>query len=544
MNRFLRGAAPEYAVRRPPIVFAPAHLARLARAGFVFAREGVFGLLDPVFFPWPIRLVLRLGRLIERRTATPDAVGAVQLAAALTRLGPSYVKLGQFLATRPDIVGAALSRDLETLQDRMPPFPQRDAEAAVANALGAPIQTIFVGFGPAVAAASIAQVHRAEVLEGGERRPVAVKVLRPGIDRRFKIDLEAFAFVAFHAERISAEARRLRFVEVVETLARSVAVEMDLRLEAAAISEMAENTREDPDFRVPAIDWMRTAKDVLTLEWIDATPLSDRAALIAKGFDLKQLARALMQSFLRHALRDGFFHADMHPGNLFVDDAGRLIAVDFGIMGRLGPKERRFLAEILHGFITRNYLRTAEVHFEAGYVPPQHSPESFAQAIRAIGEPIHSRTAAEISMAKLLNLLFEVTSLFDMRTRPELLLLQKTMVVVEGVARSLDPGLDMWSTSDPVVRQWVERHLGPAGRIEQATEGAVEVGRFLGGVPELLGRAAVVLGQLDAVTRNGIVLAPETVEAIGSAEARSSRWSILALWVIVALLAAILIWGL
>ena len=544
MNRFLRGAAPEYAVRRPPIVFAPAHLARLARAGFVFAREGVFGVVDPVFFPWPIRLVLRLGRLIERRTATPDAVGAVQLAAALTRLGPSYVKLGQFLATRPDIVGAALSRDLETLQDRMPPFPQRDAEAAVANALGAPIQTIFVGFGPAVAAASIAQVHRAEVLESGERRPVAVKVLRPGIDRRFKIDLEAFAFVAFHAERISAEARRLRFVEVVETLARSVAVEMDLRLEAAAISEMAENTREDPDFRVPAIDWVRTAKDVLTLEWIDATPLSDRAALIAKGFDLKQLARGLMQSFLRHALRDGFFHADMHPGNLFVDDAGRFIAVDFGIMGRLGPKERRFLAEILHGFITRNYLRTAEVHFEAGYVPPQHSPESFAQAIRAIGEPIHSRTAAEISMAKLLNLLFEVTSLFDMRTRPELLLLQKTMVVVEGVARSLDPGLDMWSTSDPVVRQWVERHLGPAGRIEQATEGAVEVGRFLGGVPELLGRAAVVLGQLDAVTRSGIVLAPETVEAIGSAEARSSRWSKLALWVIVALLAGILIWGL
>ena len=266
-------------------------------------------------------------------------------------------------------------------------------------------------------------------------------------------------------------------------------------------------------------------------------------ALIARGFDLKQLARALMQSFLRHALRDGFFHADMHPGNLFVDANGRFIAVDFGIMGRLGPKERRFLAEILHGFITRDYLRTAEVHFEAGYVPSQHSVEGFAQAIRAIGEPIHSRTAAEISMAKLLNLLFEVTSLFDMRTRPELLLLQKTMVVVEGVARSLDPGLDMWSTSDPVVRQWVERHLGPAGRIEQAAEGAVELGRFLGGVPELLGRAAVVLDHIDAVTRNGIVLAPETVAAIGAAQAGHSRWTGVALWLIVALLAAMLVWG-
>jgi len=334
MNLLLRGSAPESPGRRPPIVFAPAHLARLTRAGFVFAREGVFGLLDPVFFPWPIGLLLSLGRLIERRTGA-GAAGAVRLAAALTRLGPSYVKLGQFLATRPDIVGAALSRDLESLQDKMAPFAQADAEAAVASALGAPIANVFVSFGPPVAAASIAQVHRAEVIELGARRPVAVKVLRPGIERRFKIDLEAFAFVAFHAERMSAEARRLRVVEVVETLARSVAVEMDLRLEAAAISEMDENTKEDPDFRVPAIDWVRTAKDVLTLEWIDATPLSDRATLLAKGFDLKELARALMQSFLRHALRDGFFHADMHPGNLFVDANGRFIAVDFGIMGRL-----------------------------------------------------------------------------------------------------------------------------------------------------------------------------------------------------------------
>jgi ubiquinone biosynthesis protein len=307
---------------------------------------------------------------------------------------------------------------------------------------------------------------------------------------------------------------------------------------------MAENTKADPDFRVPAIDWTRTAKDVLTLEWIDATPLSDRAALIAKGFDLKQLARGLMQTFLRHALRDGFFHADMHPGNLFVDDAGRFIAVDFGIMGRLGPKERRFLAEILHGFITRDYRRTAEVHFEAGYVPPQHSVDAFAQAIRAIGEPIHNRIAAEISMAKLLNLLFEVTGLFDMRTRPELLLLQKTMVVVEGVARSLDPELDMWATSEPVVRQWVERHLGPAGRIEEVAEGAGELRRFLGDVPGLLGRAAAVAERLDAFTREGLVLAPDTIEAIGAAEARRSRWMTIALWVLVVLLAAALIWGL
>ena len=297
-------------------------------------------------------------------------------------------------------------------------------------------------------------------------------MLRPGIERRFRVDLEAFTFAARHAESIAAEARRLRLIETVDTLRRSVAIEMDLRLEAAALSEMAENTKADPDFRVPTVDWDRTAKDVLTLEWIDGTPLHDRAKLEAKGFDLKHLGRAVIQTFLRHALRDGFFHADMHPGNLFVDGDGRLIFVDFGIMGRLGPKERRFLAEILYGFITRDYHRTAEVHFEAGYVPPQHSVESFAQAIRAIGEPIHNRAADEISMAKLLMLLFEVTGLFDMRTRPELLLLQKTMVVVEGVARALDPKLDMWTVAEPVVREWMERHLGPVGRIEDAAQGA------------------------------------------------------------------------
>ncbi len=301
---------------------------------------------------------------------------------------------------------------------------------------------------------------------------------------------------------------------------------MDLRLEAAALSEMAENTKNDPEFRVPAVDWdLHRARRAHARMDRRARRSTIARGSIAKGFDLKVLARAVIQTFLRHALRDGFFHADMHPGNLFVDDAGNLVAVDFGIMGRLGPKERRFLAEILYGFITRDYQRTAEVHFEAGYVPRHHSVESFAQAIRAIGEPIHNRTAEEISMAKLLMLLFEVTGLFDMRTRPELLLLQKTMVVVEGVARGLDPKLDMWKVAEPVVREWIERHLGPAGRLEGAAEGAREVGRFLGDVPGLLSRAAGLVEQLDTITRDGLVLAPETVAAIGRAEARRNRWT-------------------
>jgi ubiquinone biosynthesis protein len=516
------------------VSWAFGHLARLARAGFVFAREGVLSLADPTPLPLFGQAALAAARLLERHGA-----GARQhrVAQALTRLGPPYVKLGQFLATRPDVVGAAMARDLEQLQDKMAPFAQSEAEAMVAAALGGPVTQFFVTFGPPVAAASIAQVHRATAKSADGVRPVAVKVLRPGIERRFNLDNDAFYFAARHAEALSAEARRLRLVEVVDTLARSVKIEMDFRLEAAALSEMAENTREDPDFRVPAVDWDRTSREVLTLEWIDGTPLSDRTALQAKGFDLPGLARAVIQSFLRHALRDGFFHADMHPGNLFVDDAGKLVAVDFGIMGRLGAKERRFLAEILFGFITRDYRRTAEVHFEAGYVPAHHSVESFAQAIRAIGEPIHNRTAEEISMAKLLMLLFEVTGLFDMRTRPELLLLQKTMVVVEGVGRSLDPKLDMWRTAEPVVRQWIERHLGPGGKLEQAAEGAGEIGRFLGSMPGLLTRGASLVGQLDAITRDGLVLAPETVAAIGAAQAKRTRWRTVALWLIALLLA-------
>jgi ubiquinone biosynthesis protein len=520
------------------VISAPAYLLRLGRAGFVFAREGVFGVIDPALIPPAARPLMRVVRLIERPSS--DAAGT-RLSVALTRLGPSYVKLGQFLATRPDVVGAALARDLEHLQDQMPPFPQQEAEAVIAASFGRPVSASFASFGPPVAAASIAQVHRAEVETANGPRAVAVKVLRPGIEGRFHADLRAFTFVARHAEDFSAEARRLRVVEVVDTLRRSVTVEMDFRLEAAALSEMAENTKDDPDFRVPAVDWDRTTKEVLTLEWIDATPLSDRARLIAKGFDLPQLARALIQTFLRHALRDGFFHADMHPGNLFVDDDGRLIAVDFGIMGRLGVKERSFLAEILHGFITRDYHRTAEVHFEAGYVPPTHSVESFAQAIRAIGEPIHNRAAEDISMARLLTLLFEVTGLFDMRTRPELLLLQKTMVVVEGVARSLDPKLDMWSTAEPVVHEWMTRHLGPAGKLEGAVQGAGEIGRFVGNAPGLLTRGARVLDQLDEITRDGLVLSPQTVGEIGKAEARRGRWSVIALWVIAALLLWIVI---
>jgi len=344
-------------------------------------------------------------------------------------------------------------------------------------------------------------------------------------------------FAARLLERWVPEARRLKTREVVETLARSVAIEMELRIEAAALSELADNTRDDPDFRVPRPEWERTDRDVLTTEWVEAISLKDMAAIEAAGHDRVALARTVIQSFLRHAIRDGFFHADMHPGNLFVDPQGRLVAVDCGIMGRLGIKERRFLAEILLGFIRRDYQRVAQVHFDAGYVPSHHSVEDFAQAIRAIGEPIHDRRADEISMARLLTLLFEVTAIFEMATRTELVMLQKTMVVVEGVARKLDPKLDMWTTAEPVVRTWIERNLGPVGLLEEAGRGVRTLAGVVADLPELALRAERVLAQLERATDRGFALTGDTVEGIGHAAARRVKWEGVAIWLIAALLA-------
>jgi ubiquinone biosynthesis protein len=310
-------------------------------------------------------------------------------------------------------------------------------------------------------------------------------------------------------------------------------------MEAAALSEMAENTKNDAGFRVPQVDWTRSARRVLTLEWIDGIPIADRDALAAAGHEVKPLGALLMQSFLRHAMRDGFFHADMHPGNLFVDDQGRIVAVDFGIMGRLGMKERRFLAEILYGFLKRNYTRVAEVHFEAGYVPRKHSVAQFAQALRAIGEPIMDRPASEISMAQLLGQLFQYTEVFDMQTRPELLLLQKTMVVVEGVGRSLDPELNMWVVSEPVVKDWTEQTFGAGAQFEAAAEGAASIGRFMGEIPKLLGQAERTVEALSAMAEDGLRLDDHTVERLAEAQARESRASRIGIWIGAIALAAI-----
>jgi ubiquinone biosynthesis protein len=520
-----------------------AHLARLVRAVHAFGREGVLDLVDLAVLPAPAALAVRVLRLLERRGA---GGAANRLSAALTRLGPSYVKLGQFLATRPDVVGDRMAADLEQLQDRMPPFPMEAARETIRRALGRPVEELFVSFSEPVAAASIAQVHSAVVRNRAGERHVAVKVLRPGVARRFQRDLDTFYWVAQRMERWYPPSRRLRPVAVVETLAHSVTLEMDLRLEAAALSEMGENTAHDPGFRVPSVEWDRVAREVLTLEWIDGIPFGRTAELEAAGLDLPALGRLLIQSFLRHAMRDGFFHADMHPGNLFVDAAGRIVAIDFGITGRLGRKERRFLAEILYGFIRRDYHRVAQVHFEAGYVPNTESVDEFARALRAVGEPIHDRTAEEISMARLLTQLFNITDMFHMETRPELIMLQKTMVVVEGVARRLDPKLDMWVTAEPVVSEWISRNLGPRGRVEDIVGDLGRMARVVDRLPELALQTERLLDLFEDRARNGFHMAVESAENLGKAQAKAAALNIIASWVIalsLAIIAGLMLFG-
>lgn len=527
-------------------------LARLTRAARVLGRhDALFPLELREEMPAILLALMPLAKLRlpwegakEEASGDAGANAGERLASALAALGPAYIKLGQFLATRPDIIGPELADDLTSLQDKLPPFPMEEARRLIEEGLGKPVDEIFSFLSEPIAAASIAQVHRAKT-RGSETHPeerdVAVKVLRPGIEKRFGDDLESFFWAAERIERNYAPARRLRPVEIVQTLADSVKLEMDLRLEAAAMSEMAENTAKDAGFRVPQIDWERTSKRVMTMEWIEGIPASDRAALVAAGHDMKRLGTQVIQSFLLHAMRDGFFHADMHQGNLFVDAEGRLVAVDFGIMGRIGPNERRFMAEILYGLIMRDYVRVAEIHFEAGYVPGSKSKYAFAQALRSVAEPIFGRPAREVSMGKLLAQLFQVTEQFDMRTRPELILLQKTMVVVEGVARDFDPDHNIWESAEPVLKAWMVERMAPEARLEEAAAGALQLGRMMSHLPDVLDRAERTARLLaENVDEDGVRIHPSSAERIAEAQERRERRSPL-VWLAIGALGALLL---
>jgi ubiquinone biosynthesis protein len=506
------------------------NLVRLVEIAFLLARYDALFPLDEVV---GTRWIYRVLRLFRRRDAALARLRpGERLAAALQAMGPSFIKLGQALSIRADLIGDDVASDLALLQDRLPPFPGAEARATVERELGQPIPTLFRSFADeAIAAASIAQVHFAETTEGD---PVAVKVLRPGIEAAFERDIALFLWIAGILDRFEPRIRRLKPREVVLTLAQSVRLEMDLRFEAAGASELGANFKDDQSFRVPPVDWRRTSRHVLTLGRVGGIRIDDRAALLAAGHDLRAILEKAASAFFNQVFRDGFFHADLHPGNLFIDETGAIVAVDFGIMGRLDRRTRDYLADMLLAFLTGDYIRVADVHFEAGYVPPRHSRAAFAQACRAIGEPILGRPLHEISLGRLLAQLFQVTEQFDMETQPQLLLLQKTMVVAEGVGRMLEPSVNMWTLARPLIEEWMRDNRGPEARLADAVRDAFEaLERF----PALLKNLERAAGQIS--DGEGLALHPDSLAVI----ARKSAIELLGLplWIIALALAAIAI---
>lgn len=468
----------------------PHNIWRLVRTGATMERTGAMKVaLDAMDAPVSLRIAARiLGWPFKWLGYRADPT-LPPVTRALTALGPAYIKFGQIMSTRPDVVGVELANQLQVLQDKLAPFPIEIAKQTVASELGQPVDAIFASFSEPVAAASIAQVHKATLASTGE--DVAVKVLRPGVERAFSKDIDAFYFAASVIEFLSPSSRRLRPHDVIEHFEGVVMGELDLRLESSAAAEFAKSTKEDAQFQVPAVVWPLSAQRVMTLGWGEGIALNDLAAIDAAGHDRVDLGRRVLQLFLSHALRDGYFHGDMHQGNLKVAANGDVIALDFGIMGRIDDYTRRVYAEILYGFINRNYQRVAEVHFEAGYVPADQDVDEFARALRVVGEPIFGMDATQMSMARLLSYLFEVTERFGMQTRTELILLQRTMVVVEGVARSLDPKINIWDVAKPIVETYIKENIGPKAVARDLIKTAQVLARFGPRLPQLAEAALI-----------------------------------------------------
>ncbi|WP_120503172.1 2-polyprenylphenol 6-hydroxylase [Sulfitobacter mediterraneus] len=463
----------------------PHNIWRLIRTGATLERTGAMNVVLDAFEATPaVRFVARALGLPFKFLGYKGDPSMPPATRALTALGPAYIKFGQVLSTRPDVVGDDLALQLRVLQDKLPPFSIEEAKAEVERELGLPLDQMFSEFSEPVAAASIAQVHKARIAATGE--DVAVKVLRPNIERAFRKDVDAFYLAARMVELFSPGSRRLRPMDVIEHFDGVVRGELDLRLESASASEFAANTTEDQGFQLPAIKWNLSARRVMTLGWADGVPLGDNAAIDAAEHDRVVLGDRVLHLFLNHALRDGFFHADMHQGNLKVAPNGDIIAYDFGIMGHIDEYTRRVYAEILYGFIRRDYMRVAKVHFEAGYVPADKDVDEFARALRAVGEPIFGMDATHISMARLLSYLFEVTERFGMETRTELILLQRTMVVVEGVARSLNPHINIWEVASPIVTDYITKSIGPRAALNDLANTAMVLARFGPRLPGLV----------------------------------------------------------
>ena len=412
-----------------------------------------------------------------------------RLSKSLQSMGTTFIKLGQFLATRPDIIGEKLSKQLESLQDRLPPFELSKAKEIIKKDLGEDNFNSIINLSEPVAAASIAQVHKAQINDNGTIKDVAIKILRPNIKKIFNEEIDALMLFAFLTESIIKKTKRLKLVEVVYLLKEITNLEMDLRFEAAAANEYSENTKNDSGFQVPRIYWNFTSENVMTLDWVEGISIRETEELEKRNIDTKKIASDIIQHFLRHAVRDGFFHADMHQGNIFINNSGQIVPIDFGIMGRLDDLSKKFLAEILYGFIKRDYKKVAEVHLTAGLVPKEVPVDDLAQALRSIGEPIFGQSIKDISGGKLLKQLFDVTEKFNMQTQPQLLMLQKTMVVVEGVARRLNPETNIWETSRPVLEKWLKETKDPITTLNETLKNSAEVIKRLPEMPQIMDKA-------------------------------------------------------
>ena len=425
----------------------------------------------------------------KKMEINPNEDEGEKLSSSLESMGTTFIKLGQFLATRPDIIGDELSKKLENLQDKLPPFSTYEAKEIIKKDLGENTFNSIINLSEPVAAASIAQVHKAQINDNGTIKDVAIKILRPNIKKIFNEEIDAIMLFAFLVESFIKKTKRLKLVDVVFLLKEITNLEMDLRFEAAAANEYAENTKNDVGFRVPQIYWNFTSENVMTLDWVDGVSIRETEELKKKDFNTEKIAEDIIQNFLRHAVRDGFFHADMHQGNIFIDNNGHIVPIDFGIMGRLDKMSKRFLAEILFGFIQRDYRKVAEVHLVAGLVPKNVPIDDLAQALRSIGEPIFGQAVKDISGGKLLKQLFDVTEKFNMQTQPQLLMLQKTMVVVEGVARKLNPNTNIWSTSKPVLENWLKETKDPITTLNETIQNTSEVMKRLPEFPEIMDKA-------------------------------------------------------
>jgi len=436
---------------------------------------------------------------IKSKEGIPDGI---RISSALNDLGPSFIKLGQLISTRPDIIGNKIAEDMAMLRDNLPSFPKAEAISIIEEQFQDKIENIFQNFSDPIAAASIAQVHFAEIKDGNKTIPVAVKVLRPNIIETISDEMSRLDWLTNFLENFR-ELKRLQLNSVIKKTREIIRFELDLRYEAAAASELKENTKNDQSFYVPIIYWEHVAKKVLTTERIDGIPADKIDDLKHNNIDLINVSHLLIINFLRQAIRDGYFHADLHQGNLFISKTGNLNAVDFGIMGRLDKKNRRFLAEIIFGFINQDYYKIAKIHKEAGLIDSTQSIDDFSQALRSIGEPIINQKAKDISMGRVLMQLFDITKQFNMSLQPQLLLLQKTMIIIEGVARRFNPEINFWEVSKPEIEKWLKDELGPLAKLKETGEVLQALARRVPDIPDFLDRAE---NAFDIIIENKVAL--------------------------------------